>query len=91
MVDCIHRVNTDSLTRGFIMELFKVCYMWRKFANLKQSDIYGIDKVKTVSAFENGRSANLAHFERYYSLAIAMGQKADFEYFLNYHINKGTK
>lgn len=22
MVDCIHRVNTDSLTRGFIMELF---------------------------------------------------------------------
>ena len=73
------------------MELFKVCYMWRTFAGLKQSEIYGEDKVKTVSAFENGRSSNLKHFERYYSLAIAMGQKDDFEYFLNYHIEKGMK
>lgn len=73
------------------MDLYKACYMWRNFAKLSQANIYGEDKIKTVSAFENGRSTNIKHFERYYELAIAMGQKEDFEYFVNYVINKGNK
>ena len=73
------------------MELYKACYMWRKFAGLTQANIYGEKKVKIVSAFENGRSTNMQHFERYYSLALVLGQKEDFEYFVQYVIETGIK
>ena len=74
-----------------MFDLYKACYMWRKFAGLKQSEIMGKEKVPTISAFENGRSTNIKMFERYLEIAIAMNQKADFDYFVNYQIELSIK
>lgn len=73
------------------MKLYLACLAWRKYAGIPQSHIYGEKKVKTVSAFENGRSTNIEHFEHYYGLAIAMGQKAEFEEFVQWQIERSKK
>lgn len=74
-----------------MLQLYKACYMWRKFAKLPQYAILGEKKVKTISAFENGRSSNIKIFEQYYMLAIAMNQKDEFDYFVNYVIETAKK
>lgn len=74
-----------------MLNLYKACYMWRKFAGLTQQDILGAKKVKTISAFENGRSSNIKIFEQYYMIAVAMNQKDDFDYFVQHVIDTAKK
>ena len=74
-----------------MLQLHRACYMWRVSAGLTQSQIYGSEKVKAVSAFENGRSTNINHFERYLEIAIEMDQKSEFDYYVNYQIELQLK
>lgn len=74
-----------------MLQLYRACYMWRTSVGLTQQQIYGSDKVKVVSAFENGRSTNINHFERYLELAIELNDKESFDYFVNYQIELSLK
>lgn len=51
-------------------------YRIRKGKTLK--DVSKGGKVKSLSAFEMGRSSNISHFEKYISLAISLNDIEDF-------------
>lgn len=43
-------------------------------------EVEGGENIKALSAFEMGRSSNIAHFQKYVDLAISLG---DFDAFVN--------
>lgn len=49
------------------------CAEWRKKQGILQASIMGAEKVKNISAFENGRSTNIEILYQYIETAVREG------------------
>lgn len=59
------------------MAINKALAKFRKDNNLSLRQIGGEDKVKILSAFENGRSSNLGHISYYVEAARKLGKRSE--------------
>ncbi len=56
------------------MHIGKHCQQYRKSKNASLQVIAMNDNIKTLSAFENGRSTNVRHFIKYAQFALSEGE-----------------
>ena len=54
------------------------CKQFRVSKNITLNELGGVDQIKNLSAFEHGRSSNVAHLERYIRLSIKLECSAQF-------------
>lgn len=60
------------------MALSNSCKFFRLSKNMRLKDLAGDEMIKNLSAFENGRSSNLKHFEIYLKLSLSINCYEEF-------------